>query len=66
MTKRDEPQHKNEGVFMCDEIQRVDGIDRPWVCSLVFDVTREQCYEACDRDGSCSGIAFGARGVDLV
>ena len=58
-----EPQHKNEGVFMCDEIQRVDGIDRSvGLQSRILDVTREQCYEACDRDGSCSGIAFWRTG----
>lgn len=58
-----EPQHKSEGVFMCDEVQRVDGVDRSvGLSSRILDVTREQCYDACDKDKSCSGIAFWRTG----
>ena len=48
---------------MCDEIQRVNGVDRSvGLKSRILDVTREQCYDACDKDDSCSGIAFWRTG----
>lgn len=61
------PQHRDRGVFMCDEIHHKDGVDRSaGLSSRILNVSQEQCYEACDavrENGAvCPGVAYWRTG----
>lgn len=61
------PQHREKGVFMCDEVHHKDGVDRSvGLPSRVLNVSQEQCYEACDavreEGGTCPGVAYWKTG----
>jgi len=61
------PQHRDRGVFMCDEIHHRDGVDRSsGLSSRILNVSQEQCYEACDavreNGGMCPGVAYWRTG----
>ena len=61
------PQHRDEGVFMCDEVHHADGVDKSvGLSSRLLNVSQEECYDACDtvreNGGSCPGIAYWRTG----
>ena len=61
------PQHRDEGVFMCDEVHHTNGVDRSvGLSSRLLNVSQEECYEACDtvreKGGRCPGIAYWRTG----